>query len=342
MEITDLSEKSQDVPEFRPGVVSIMIPTYNQAMYIGDTIRSALGQTYGELEILVADDASTDDTRDIVAGFSDPRVKYFRNERNIGRVRNYHKALYEYATGTWAVNLDGDDYYIYPRFLEDSLTALSENPGAILAFSEYARLDNGVCADEAIADLGSGRVTVLDGNEFFFSMPSNPVRLRHMTTIYDRREAMRIGFYTKDIISSDYESLYRLILNGKVVHLDRIIGVWRRHGDNLSTNLDVAGWINNLELFSSVRDYAKQVLPDRSKNRLPGWFRRNSVNYARRMVMRALGRLDQKLLFSVLGRIWKRDAIIFLLTIFSPTTTLVMAKKSMARIWHKLASGKQS
>jgi len=188
------------MPEFRPGVVSIMIPTYNQAAYIADTIRSALAQTYAEIEILVADDASTDETRDVVGGFNDPRIKYYRNERNVGRVQNYQKALYEHATGAWAVNLDGDDYYIYPRFLEDSLTALSEHPGAILAFSEYARLDDGELAYEAIPNLGSGRVTVLDGNEFFFSMPGNPLRLRHMTTIYDRREAVRIGFYTKDII----------------------------------------------------------------------------------------------------------------------------------------------
>ncbi len=320
------------MPEFRPGVVSIMIPTYNQAAYIADTIRSALAQTYAEIEILVADDASTDETRDVVGGFNDPRIKYYRNERNVGRVQNYQKALYEHATGAWAVNLDGDDYYIYPRFLEDSLTALSEHPGAILAFSEYARLDDGELAYEAIPNLGSGRVTVLDGNEFFFSMPGNPLRLRHMTTIYDRREAVRIGFYTKDIISSDYESLFRLMLNKTVVHLDRVIGVWRRHGDNLSTNLDVAAWIDNLELFSSVRDYAKMVLPDFEKKRVDGWFRRNSVNYARRMVMRALGRLDRKLLFSVLGRIWKRDAIILLLTVLSPYTMLVMARKALTRI----------
>jgi glycosyltransferase involved in cell wall biosynthesis len=319
-----------------------MIPTYNQAAYIADTIRSALAQTYAEFEILVADDASTDETRDVVGGFDDPRIKYFRNERNVGRVQNYHKALYEHATGAWAVNLDGDDYYIYPRFLEDSLTALSEHPGAILAFSEYARLDDGVLATEALSDLGSGRVTVLDGNEFFFSMPGNPMRLRHMTTVYDRREALKTGFYTKDIISSDYESLFRLMLNKKVVHLDRVIGVWRRHDENLSTNLDVAAWIDNLELFSSVRDYAKRVLPDSDKKRVGRWFRRNSVNYARRMVMRAMGRLDMKLLLSVLGRIWKRDAIILLQTILSPLTLLVMARKVLTRISLRLAPGSRT
>ncbi|HUW69833.1 MAG TPA: glycosyltransferase [bacterium] len=330
------------MPEFRPGVVSIMIPTYNQAAYIGDTIRSVLAQTYTQLEIIVADDASTDETPEIVAGFADPRIKYFRNERNIGRVRNYHKALYEHATGAWAANLDGDDYYIYPRFIEDSLSALSEHAGSILAFSEYARLDDGAEADKVITDPGPGHIKVLDGNEFFFSMPRNPMRLRHMTTVYDRREALRIGFYVKDIISADYESLFRLMLNNKLIHLDRIIGVWRRHGDNLSTNLNVASWIDNLELFSSVGDYAKRVLTGGEKNRVDGWFRRNSVNYARRMMMRALGTADPHLVAAVLKRVWKRDRAILLLTLFSPVTMLVMFRKALTRIVHRFAGGNRA
>jgi len=336
------AEKGQGMPEFRPGVVSIMIPTYNQAGYISDTIRSVLAQTYQNLEILVADDASTDNTREVVAGFSDPRIKYFRNDPNMGRVRNYHQTLYEHATGTWAANLDGDDYYIYPRFIEDSLSALSQHAGSILAFSEYARLDDGVQAEEVIIDSGSGDVMVLDGNEYFFSLPENPMRLRHMTTIYDRREAMRIGFYVKDIISSDYESLYRLMLNKKIVHLDRIIGVWRRHGNNLSTNLDVASWIDNLELFTSVRDYAKTVLPDSQIGQLDRWFRRNSVNYARRMLMRALGTRKFRLLLSVVKRIWNRDAGICLITILSPRTAVIAAQRVLRRISMRFARGAQT
>lgn len=328
--------------EFRPGVVSIMIPTYNQAAYIGDAIRSVLAQTYTQLEIVVADDASTDETPEIVAGFGDLRIKYFRNERNIGRVKNYHKALYEHATGAWAANLDGDDYYIYPRFIEDSLSALSEHAGSILAFSEYARLDDGAEAGNVITDPGSGHIKVLDGNEFFFSMPSNPMRLRHMTTVYDRREALRIGFYVKDIISADYESLFRLMLNRKLIHLDRIIGVWRRHGDNLSTNLNVASWIDNLELFSSVSDYAKRVLLGGEKTRVDGWFRRNSVNYARRMMMRAMGTADPRLVAAVLKRVWKRDRGIFFLTFFSPSTILVMFRKILTRISHRLVPGNRT
>ena len=66
--------------------VTIMIPTYNQAVFIREAVDSALAQTYSNLEVIVGDDASTDGTQEIVAKINDPRLKYVRNVCNLGRV----------------------------------------------------------------------------------------------------------------------------------------------------------------------------------------------------------------------------------------------------------------
>src|SRR4051812_2699160 len=105
-------------------LVSIMIPTYNQADVVGKAIESALAQTYANLEIILADDASTDGTREVAQRYTaDPRFRYCRNELRLGRVGNYRDTLYVKARGTWALNVDGDDYLIDNRFIEDAIQA---------------------------------------------------------------------------------------------------------------------------------------------------------------------------------------------------------------------------
>ena len=64
--------------------VSIIIPTYNRKLLIGRSIRSVLNQTYRDFELIIVDDASTDNTEEVVSSFNDERIKYVRHEKNKG------------------------------------------------------------------------------------------------------------------------------------------------------------------------------------------------------------------------------------------------------------------
>jgi len=64
--------------------VSVVIPTYNRAHLVGRAIRSVLNQTYQDFEIIVVDDGSTDNTKEVVKSFNDPRIRYIRHEKNRG------------------------------------------------------------------------------------------------------------------------------------------------------------------------------------------------------------------------------------------------------------------
>ena len=71
---------------------SILIPAYNGAEVIGDTLRSILSQSFSNYEIIIQDDASTDNTEEVVKSFGDPRIKFFRNEKNLGYPGNLEEA----------------------------------------------------------------------------------------------------------------------------------------------------------------------------------------------------------------------------------------------------------
>ena len=90
--------------------VSICIPTYNGALYLEECLKSALAQTFADIEIVVVDDCSTDETFIIAEKFAkcDKRVKTFRNKTRLGLVENWNRSI-RYSTGEWIKFLFQDD-----------------------------------------------------------------------------------------------------------------------------------------------------------------------------------------------------------------------------------------
>ena len=106
-------------------LVSICIPCYNAAPFIGETLQSVLAQTYANLEIIICDDCSKDNTLEAVKTFTDPRIAIHVNAQNLGSSGNYNKAL-SYATGKYAKLLCADDM-IAPDCIEKQVKAFEEN-----------------------------------------------------------------------------------------------------------------------------------------------------------------------------------------------------------------------
>ena len=108
--------------------VSIGITVYNQAHYIGQAVESALAQDYPNLEVVVSDNHSTDAIGGAMSRYlHDPRVRYFRNDQNIGMIANARKALYEYSSGDLALHLDGDDYLIDDKYISKAVDLIEQH-----------------------------------------------------------------------------------------------------------------------------------------------------------------------------------------------------------------------
>jgi glycosyltransferase involved in cell wall biosynthesis len=110
---------------------SILIPTYNGAEFIGETLRSILSQSFQNFEIIIQDDTSTDNTIEVINSFNEPRIKIFQNEKNLGYSRNLD-SLSRKATGD-IIYLMGQDDILAEDNLLNTLKAfqISEDIGAV-------------------------------------------------------------------------------------------------------------------------------------------------------------------------------------------------------------------
>ena len=106
-------------------LISVCIPCYNGAEFLGRTLESVLAQTFTDFEVVLADDKSTDDTASVVGGYRDPRIKFTRNERNLGLGFNWNLVLSR-STGKYVKLLCEDDL-LHPECLARQVETLENN-----------------------------------------------------------------------------------------------------------------------------------------------------------------------------------------------------------------------
>lgn len=237
--------------------VTIMIPTYNQSQYIEQCVESAMDQDYLNLEIVISDDSTNDKTEKIINEkyTTDPRIKYFRNENRLGRVANYHHTLYVKATGDYVLNLDGDDWLIDSTYIGDAVNLLEKNNEVMCVVSKtlwYFENENKYSSEKKF----DKDIYIMSGIEYMMLQIQGKIPFNHMTSLYRRKQAMKIGFYQLDTTWSDAESIFRLICDHKIIFLNKTAGIWRSHGDNESQTFYKNLKIENIFLFEeSVSTY---------------------------------------------------------------------------------------
>lgn len=136
-------------------LVSIIMPSYNCGGLVEDTIHSVQTQTYQNWEIIFVDDCSSDNTKAVVEAINDPRIRYFKNEKNSGAAVSRNRALHE-AKGRWIAFLDSDDLWM-PDKLEKQIRFMEEN-GYKFSYTYYEEMDADG-NDTGIIVMGPKRIT---------------------------------------------------------------------------------------------------------------------------------------------------------------------------------------
>jgi len=120
-------------------LISIIMPSYNTASFIEESIKSVLAQSYKDWELIIVDDCSPDNTDHVVKPYlSDERIKYIKNEKNSGAAVSRNKALRE-AKGKWIAFLDSDDLWM-PDKLKKQVSFMEKN-GYHFSYTNYAEID---------------------------------------------------------------------------------------------------------------------------------------------------------------------------------------------------------
>lgn len=110
-------------------LVSIIITSFNRAGMITKAIESALMQDYPNLEVIVSDNCSSDDTENVVAKYSnDIKFRFSRNSMNIGMIPNFRKATYEVSKGEYLTYISSDDFLTDKSFVSDAMGVVARNP----------------------------------------------------------------------------------------------------------------------------------------------------------------------------------------------------------------------
>jgi hypothetical protein len=122
-------------------LISIIVPTYNYAHYLGECLSSILALDGGwDFEVIVIDDASTDDTQEILEPYSAPNFRKVHNTKNLGHIGTITRGL-EMARGSYIARIDPDDRY-HANFFNDVIPALEANPSVGLVYGAVQMIDS--------------------------------------------------------------------------------------------------------------------------------------------------------------------------------------------------------
>ncbi len=239
--------------------VSIIIPTFNRENYLYQAIESALSQDYPNLEVIVSDNASTDNTeKSVKKYFVDSRFKYFRNEKNLGMVRNQRRGLFEYSSGDWGLVLDSDDYLCDNSYIRKAVKLIEENKNVVLVHANFRKKYEGTAKFE---DSNKQLERIVPGRWMFLNYKYavlGKVNYDKLTVLFNRRMAMDLDIFKEDIISSDREGFLKITLEGDVGFVSDVVAVYRVHSSNLSKNADMDVFFKNIRATLIPYEFARQ------------------------------------------------------------------------------------
>lgn len=203
------------------GLVSIIMPSYNTAKYISDSIKSVLAQTYQNWELLIVDDCSTDNTLEIVKSFSDSRIILLQNEKNSGAAVSRNYALRE-AKGKWIAFLDSDDIWL-PEKLEKQIKFMNENNLAF-TFTDYR-----ICLNGKWLPYINTAPNIINKRKMY-----NYCYFSTITAMYDRE---KIGLIQIPNLkkNNDYAMWLQIIEKSNAYRLPECLSYYIKHENSISS-----------------------------------------------------------------------------------------------------------
>ena len=204
-------------------LVSVIIPCYNGERYLAETIRSVLAQSYRPLEVIVVDDASTDQSAEIAAAFGPP-VRVLRNARNMERSWSRNRGIQE-STANYIAFIDADDLW-HPRKLEIQMLQFTAHPACGLTCCDFIGFRTP--AEITAAPPPSNATARVESRLDRTLVRDNKI---HCLTVLMRKTAWANagGFDASLRLAEDYDLWLRATRLYDVLVLDDILAYYRLH-----------------------------------------------------------------------------------------------------------------
>ena len=219
---------------FEPGIQrplwTVVIPTYNCANYLKETLVSVLAQDPGEaiMEIIVVDDYSTkDDPEAIVKEYGQGRVQFIRQEKNVGKVKNYETGL-KASRGRYIHQLHGDDL-VYDGFYKEIEVLFNANPRAGAAFCRTNYIDYGGRITGVTGMIQDNEGIVPDILEKLYTQQY----IQTPSMVVKREVYETIGCFDRRLnCMEDWEMWMRIANNYPIAVSNKVIAAYRSHEEN--------------------------------------------------------------------------------------------------------------
>lgn len=217
--------------------ISVLIPAYNHGRYLAASIQSVLDQSFRDFELIIMDDGSTDNSRDVIRQFNDPRIRFF-DQTNHGAHVAINRAV-ALSSGEYLAILNSDDIY-HPHRLQKCLTALEQNPQYGTVISLVAGIDSDghpisrktSVHIRAWLDWYQEALPLFRENNFFPAVFAKNILITTSNYFLRRSTFEKVGSFRPLRYAHDWDMLIRLSATGGVQLLDQELIYYRIHTAN--------------------------------------------------------------------------------------------------------------
>jgi glycosyltransferase involved in cell wall biosynthesis len=224
--------------------ISVLMPVYNAARFLNESIESILNQTFFDFEFIIIDDGSTDDGLEIIKAFEDPRIVFARNEKNLGISETLNKGI-EMAKSSLIARMDADDIS-HPNRLQRQYDYMMENPDCAL-LSSWARVVS--------EDLKFVRLERYRSRFYYFNLIFE-CWMYHPTIMFRKKEAEEVGMYSMPF-SEDFDLFWKMSRKFKIGNIPEALVDYRLTSTSLNTVLKKAEYdeANKRNVLRNIRYY---------------------------------------------------------------------------------------
>jgi len=198
-------------------LVSVIMPVFNRGGVVGEAVRSVLSQSYGNLELLICDDGSTDETWDVCYGFADPRIKLIR-QPNSGAAAARNRCM-EAARGDYFAYLDSDNLW-HPDYLRVMIEALKAAPGRPLGYANYF--------DVSVSDDGFA-LNGITARDFDYELQINSPFIDLNSLVHQRSLFEAFGGFDETLAAlQDYDLIAKYAWPRNALHVPIAMNIYQR------------------------------------------------------------------------------------------------------------------
>jgi glycosyltransferase involved in cell wall biosynthesis len=213
-------------------LLSVCLITYNQAKYIREAIDSVLMQKVNfTWELIIADDCSTDGTREIVLEYRNRYpdfIKLILQETNVGAAQNWMD-LMAAPSSKYIAYFEADDYWTDPLKLQKQVDFLEAHPEFIICFHNMNIIDEEI-GDTRVSNINQKEVTTIEDiiKKDWHIMTASMIFRNHVIKFPDWFATVKTGDYALQLL---------LACHGKAYYIDEVMGVFRKHSQGASSNI---------------------------------------------------------------------------------------------------------